>query len=66
MKNRFPEAEINSIQIALRSYLKSAELSAAGPDGNTDKKDARLLRKLTRLTMRYEKQLNRLLNGRSI
>lgn len=64
MKNRFPEAEINSIQIALRSYLKSCELSTYKPDGSVDKRDLRILKKLNRLSKRYERNLNRLLRGR--
>ena len=64
MKNRFPEAEINSIQIALRSYIKSAELSTYKPDGSVDKRDLRILKKLNRLSKRYERNLNRLLRGR--
>ena len=64
MKNRFPEAEINSIKIALRSYLKSCELSTYKPDGSADKRDLRILKKLNRMSKRYEKRLNRLLKKR--
>ena len=59
MKNKVMEAQINTQLLSVATFRKSLEIFAAKDDGVIDRNEEKIIRKLTKASLRFEKVLEK-------
>ena len=59
MKNKVMETQINTQQLSVATFRQSLEIYATKDDGVIDKEEAKIIRKVTKACLRFEKTLEK-------
>ena len=59
MKNKVMETQINTQQLSVATFRQSLEIYATKDDGVIDKEEAKIIRKVTKACLKFEKALEK-------
>ena len=59
MKNKVMETQLSTQQLAVATFRQSLEIYATKDDGVNDKEEQKIIRKITKACLRFEKALEK-------
>ena len=59
MKNKVMETQLSTQQLAVATFRQSLEIYATKDDGVIDKEEQKIIRKITKACLRFEKALEK-------